>query len=90
MKWSASILRVAALTRKEIQQLLRDKSSLAIGLILPLILILLFGYGLSFDLNNGRVGVVAQNITPQSQQLLAGLNGTPYITATPYSSFLSS
>lgn len=87
MKWSASILRVAALTRKEIQQLLRDKSSLAIGLILPLILILLFGYGLSFDLNNGRVGVVAQNITPQSQQLLAGLNGTPYITATPYSSF---
>ena len=54
MKWSASILRVAALTRKEIQQLLRDKSSLAIGLILPLILILLFGYGLSFDLNNGR------------------------------------
>ncbi|MBK0063627.1 MULTISPECIES: ABC transporter permease [unclassified Acinetobacter] len=87
MKGSASVLRLAALIRKEIHQLLRDKSSLAIGLILPLILILLFGYGLSFDLNNGRVGVVAQNMTPQSQQLIAGLNGTKYITALPYTSF---
>ncbi|WP_151980754.1 ABC transporter permease [Acinetobacter guerrae] len=87
MKWSASGLRLIALIRKEIHQLLRDKSSLAIGLILPLILILLFGYGLSFDLNNGRVGVVVQNMTPQSQQLITGLNGTKYITAKPYPSF---
>jgi len=43
--------RLKALVRKETKQLLRDKSSLGIGLVLPVILILLFGYGLSFDLN---------------------------------------
>mgnify|MGYP000461555208 CR=1 FL=1 len=87
MKLPASVLRLIALTRKESHQLMRDKSSLAIGLILPIILILLFGYGLSFDLSNGRVGVVVQNMTPQSNQFITGLNGTPYITATVYQNF---
>lgn len=79
--------RLIALTRKESHQLLRDKSSLAIGLILPLILILLFGYGLSFDLSNGRVGVVVPNVTPQSEQVVAGLHGSPYLTTQEYTNF---
>ncbi len=79
--------RLLALIVKESRQLLRDKSSLMIGLILPIILILLFGYGLSFDLSNGRVGVVVQNSTPQSQQLISGLNGSNYLTVSRYHSF---
>ena len=46
--FSAFWTRLFALTRKETKQLIRDKSSMAIGFILPIILILLFGYGLSF------------------------------------------
>ncbi len=84
---SGFLQRLTALIRKESSQLLRDKSSLAIGLILPLILILLFGYGLSLDLKNGRVGVVAEQMTPQSQQLISGLQGTPYITPVQFQSF---
>ena len=84
---SAFWTRLIALTRKETKQLLRDKSSMAIGFILPIILILLFGYGLSFDLTNGRVGVVDQNPTPQSSQVLSGLNGSKYITVIHYPSF---
>jgi ABC-2 type transport system permease protein len=87
MKIPASVLRLIALIRKETHQLVRDKSSLAIGLILPIILILLFGYGLSFDLSNGRVGIVDQSMTPQSQQVITGLNGSRYITATSYQNF---
>lgn len=79
--------RFFALTIKESRQLLRDKSSLMIGLILPVILILLFGYGLSFDLTHGRVGVVVQNSTPQSQQLISGLNGSTYLEVSQYHSF---
>lgn len=85
--FSAFWTRLFALTRKESKQLLRDKSSMAIGFILPIILILLFGYGLSFDLTNGRVGVVEQQSTPQSQQLMSGLNGSRYITVKYYPSF---
>ncbi|MGY5392522.1 ABC transporter permease [Acinetobacter sp. NigerLNRRAM0016] len=78
---SSFLIRLIALTRKESIQLLRAKSSLAIGLLLPIILILLFGYGLSFDLSNGRVAVVVEQSSPQTQQIVAGINGSPYLTA---------
>ncbi|MDC5645541.1 ABC transporter permease [Acinetobacter baumannii] len=73
--------RLKALVRKETKQLLRDKSSLGIGLVLPVILILLFGYGLSFDLNQARVGVVVDQSSPQVNQVFAGLNGSRYLTS---------
>ena len=88
MNLTAFFNRLSALTIKESNQLLRDKSSLAIGLILPIILILLFGYGLSFDLSHGRVGVVVQHSSPQSQQLISGLNGTTYLDVQQYHSFV--
>lgn len=88
MNLTAFFNRLSALTIKESNQLLRDKSSLAIGLILPIILILLFGYGLSFDLSHGRVGVVVQHSSPQSQQLISGLNGTTYLDIQQYHSFV--
>ena len=87
MHFNAFVRRLVALIGKESNQLLRDKSSMAIGLILPIILILLFGYGLSFDLTNGRVGVVVQHSTPQSDQLISGLNGSTYLSATPFTNF---
>ena len=46
--------RLIALTKKETRQLLRDPSSIFIGIVLPLVLILLFGYGLSLDVDNWR------------------------------------
>ena len=88
MNLTAFFNRLSALTIKESNQLLRDKSSLAIGLILPIILILLFGYGLSFDLSHGRVGVVVQDSSSQSQQLISGLNGTAYLDVQQYHSFV--
>lgn len=78
---SSFLIRLIALTRKESIQLLRARSSLAIGLLLPIILILLFGYGLSFDLSNGRVAVVVEQPSPQTRQIVAGINGSPYLTA---------
>lgn len=51
--------RLKSLVRKETKQLLRDKKqSRNWPSFLLVILILLFGYGLSFDLNQARVGVV--------------------------------
>ncbi len=78
--------RLTALVRKETKQLIRDKSSLGIGLVLPVILILLFGYGLSFDLNQARVGVVVDQSSPQINQILAGLKGSRYLTSQEFPS----
>lgn len=84
---SAFFIRFLALLKKESNQLMRDKSSLGIGLLLPIVLILLFGYGLSLDLSNGRVGVVAEQPSPQSQQMIAGLQGSKYISISQYTNY---
>ena len=49
--------------RKEAYQLFRDPSSIAIGLFMPAMLILLFGYALSLDVKNVPVAVVLLVIT---------------------------
>ena len=49
---------------KETRQLLRDKSNLMVGLFLPLVLILLFGYGLSFDVKHAPVAIVTEDTSP--------------------------
>ncbi|HMN81759.1 MAG TPA: ABC transporter permease [Burkholderiaceae bacterium] len=71
--------RFVALLRKEIRQMLRDRSNLAVGLLLPVVLILLFGYGLSFDVKNAPVAVVLEDSSPPARDVLAGLQGSPYL-----------
>jgi ABC-2 type transport system permease protein len=79
MRAPAFVRRFVALLRKETRQLLRDRSNLAVGLLLPGLLILLFGYGLSFDVTNAPVAIVLEDRSPQARDVLAGLQGTPYI-----------
>ncbi|WP_312593637.1 ABC transporter permease [Stutzerimonas nitrititolerans] len=76
---SGFLRRFTALLRKEVRQMLRDKSNLAVGLLLPVALILLFGYGLSFDVENAPVAVVLEDRSPTARELVDGLQGSPYI-----------
>ena len=72
--------RFIALLRKEVRQMLRDKSNLAVGLLLPIALILLFGYGLSFDVKNAPVAVVLEDSSPDARAAVAGFQGTTYLS----------
>lgn len=74
--------RLRALTVKETRQLLRDRSNLMVGLFLPFVLILVFGYGLSFDIKNAPVAIVSQDTSPTAQDVLAGFYLSPYFTVT--------
>ena len=47
-----SVARLLALVRKEFIQIWRDPSSLAIAFVLPAVLLLIFGYGVSLDARN--------------------------------------
>jgi ABC-2 type transport system permease protein len=78
---SAKAWRVWSLVRKEGRQILRDPSSIAIGLILPIILILLFGYGLSLDVTDVPVAVVVEDPSPDAMELAAGFELSPYFKA---------
>ena len=63
---------------KETRQTVRDPSSIAIGVVLPLILILLFGYGLSLDVKNVPIAIVMEYPTPDAVDLAAGFKLSPY------------
>ena len=76
---SGFALRLAALTRKEFRQLLRDSSNLAIGVLLPIVLILIFGYGLSLDVKDAPVAVVMEDTSPAAMEAVAGLQLSPFI-----------
>lgn len=73
-------LRLLALTRKEFRQLLRDRSNLAIGIVLPAVLILLFGYGISLDVNNAKVAVVVEDPSPTAADVISGLQLSRYFS----------
>ena len=79
MSRSGFVQRMLALTRKEVRQMLRDRSNLAVGLVLPIALILLFGYGLSLDVKHAPVAVVTGDSSPAAREVFAALQGTPYL-----------
>lgn len=76
----AFMRRLYALTRKEVRQLLRDKSNLAIGLLLPVILILIFGYGLSLDVKNAPIAVVMDDSSSTAMEAVVGLQLSPFLS----------
>ncbi len=76
--WPAKLRRIRALVSKETRQIVRDPSSIAIGVVLPLILILLFGYGLSLDVKNVPLAVVIEYPSPEAIELAAGFQLSPY------------
>lgn len=80
MKQAEFLRRFIALLRKEMRQMLRDRSNLAVGLLLPIALILLFGYGLSFDVKCAPLAVVLDDRSPTAHELLDGFQGSSYLS----------
>src|SRR4029434_142517 len=74
----AKVRRVCALVRKETYQIGHDPSSIAIGVVLPVLLILLFGYGLSLDVQHVPVAMVLEDASPEARELAAGFQLSPY------------
>lgn len=72
--------RLISLTRKEIRQLLRDRSNLVVGIGLPIVMILIFGYGLSLDVKNAPVAVVLEDPSPMAADVVAGLELSAYLS----------
>ena len=80
--WLAKLRRIRALTVKETRQILRDPSSIAIGVVFPLMLILLFGYGLSLDVTQVSVAVVDLDASADSAALIGAFRLSPYFRVT--------
>ena len=73
-----SITRFVAVAKKEVIQVLRDSRSLGIVLIMPVVLVLLFGYGVSLDLKHLPIYVFDRDGSQQSQDLLKRFQASDY------------
>ncbi len=71
--------RLTALIRKESVQILRDPSTLLIAFVLPMILLFIFGFGVSLDANSIRVGMVVQDDSPQATSLAQAFRASPFL-----------
>jgi ABC-2 type transport system permease protein len=78
---SAKVRRVWSLVRKESHQIVRDPSSIATGVVLPVVLILLFGYGISLDVQNVPIAVVVEDPTPDATEVAGRFQLSRYFDA---------
>lgn len=74
----ASLRRITAVGRKEFLHVLRDPRSLALGILMPLVMLFLFGYALTLDVDRVPLAVWDQSGTPQSRELISRFEGSRY------------
>jgi ABC-2 type transport system permease protein len=79
--FSAKTRRVWALLKKETRQIIRDRSSIAVGVGLPIVLILLFGYGLSLDVKDIPIAIVLEDTSPDAAEIASAFQLSPYFQA---------
>jgi ABC-2 type transport system permease protein len=77
-----NLKRLAAVARKEFIHVLRDPRALGISLGLPLVLLLLFGYALTLDVDRVPLAVWDQSGTTQSRELVSRFEGSRYFSLT--------
>jgi ABC-2 type transport system permease protein len=77
-------MRVRGLLRKEALQILRDPSSIAIAFVLPVVLLLLFGYGISLDARDVPVALVVESPSATTASFTASFSQSPYFEPRGY------
>ncbi|MGH7138348.1 MAG: ABC transporter permease, partial [Pirellulales bacterium] len=77
-RMSDSIRRVLGLVRKESLQIVRDPSSYLIAGLLPLVMLFLFGYGVSLDLRRVEIGLVIEQDSPEAESLVSSFRNSRY------------
>lgn len=79
----AALRRISALIRKESWQLLRDPSSIAIGIVMPIALLVLFGYGINLDVKNVPVAIVMEDNSAEARSVASVFELSDYFSAVP-------
>ncbi len=70
--------RLKGIVRKESLQILRDPSSIAIAFVLPVVLLLLFGYGVSLDAKHVPIGFVVETPDTNTQSFISMFKHSDY------------
>lgn len=72
------LMRLRGLVRKEFLQVVRDPSSIGIAFLMPVVLLLLFGYGVSLDAKHVPIAVVVEQADADTAGFLAVFRNNAY------------
>lgn len=70
--------RLKALIVKEFLQIIRDPSSILISFVLPIVLLFLYGFGVSLDMDTIRIGLILEDTSPDAESFAESLFASPY------------
>ncbi|MGD8190242.1 ABC transporter permease [Brevibacillus ginsengisoli] len=79
-----SMARYMAIVKKEIIQIKRDKPSLGIALVMPIMMLFLFGYAVNTDVDHIKTAVWDQSNSQASRQIVQKLANTQIFELTQY------
>ena len=74
------INRILAISKKETREILRDKRSLLIIFVLPVFLLIMFGYAVTLDIDEIKLGVLDNDRSPLSREFISTINSSAYFT----------
>lgn len=74
----SSRMRLTGFLKKETLQILRDPSSLILGIVMPVVLLFIFGFGVSLDPKNVPLAMVLEDSGPEARELAARFELSPY------------
>jgi ABC-2 type transport system permease protein len=83
---AGSRMRLRGLIRKEFLQIMRDPSSIAIAFLMPIFLLLLFGYGVSLDSEHIPLALVVEQPNADTADFTAEFNHSKYFVPSWYAS----
>ena len=76
--------RLLAMARKEAIQLRRDPRSMALAFVLPLFLLLFFGYAITWDIRDIKLAVLDEDRSQRSREVVQALEGSTYFSVAAY------
>ena len=71
---------LGSLIKKEAIHIIRDRRTMLITLVMPLVLLLLFGFAISTEVNDVRVAVAVDRHTDATRDIIQALDVNPYFT----------
>jgi ABC-2 type transport system permease protein len=77
-------IRLFPIIHKEFLHILRDPRSLAIIVVMPILMVLLYGYAITFDVKDIKLGVIDHDKTPASRELVNRFVNSGYFTITAH------
>lgn len=84
MKAHNSIIRLLTIADKEWLQIRRDKRSLILALIVPVFLVMLFGFALTMDVKNVKTIIYDQSRSSTSRNFIEKFTHTEYLDIVAY------